>query len=133
MKKLAFLFLVLFPLIACSQKKNDQVLVLEKILNDKSISVFFEDKETIYLINNKNCISEKGIELEIGDKNVVVVDQDSTTQALKFIEYENTNKYIKIEIALFNNNVIYSATYRKINGKIEEIKKNTRFIKSLNN
>lgn len=135
MKKFIFLLLILAPYIACSQVKNDQKLVLEKILNDKSLHTFFKDKEVIKLVKNKNCTIRLGAEFKIGNKVINVVDENSLTQpeALKFIGYENTENYIVVEITLFNINVVYSATFKKSNGQLKAMMTNTTFIKSPRN
>lgn len=135
MKKILLLVLILAPYIACSQVKSNQKLVLEKVLNDQSLQTFFKDKQNIKLIKNSNCTIKLGAEFTIGDRTIQVVDKDSVIQseALEFIEYENAQKYIVIEITLFNKNVIYSATYKKSNGQLREMMTNTTFIKSPRN
>lgn len=135
MKKNIALFFLLIPLIACSQEKNEQVLVLEKVFTDQSVATFFEDRDTVNVIYSSYSYLKIGFTDIISGKMVKVVDQDSagSEKGIKFIAYETTNNHINTEIILFSKNVIYSARYERRNSEIIEVESNTTFIKSPRN
>lgn len=116
------------PFIACSQTQEYQILVLKKVLRDKSISTFFDGIDTVRIINNGEFKINVRDKIKIDEKEIEVVDNNvEDIKALKFIEYEESKNYVIIELRMYQKNVIYSATYKKLNGRLQEVSKNVTF------
>ena len=124
------LILCVLILNICSSVSSCQEMILKNIINDSSIQVFFDEKDTIPLVKNEHCMLKAGDEIVIDDKEIVVFPRDTEKpEVLAFSEYSVTDSTIAIKLSLFSKNVIYSATYKKQNGRIEALSQSTKFIK----
>jgi len=128
MKNIIFFITFLSFIFLDAQNCVEQEKVIEIIINKNSLKEFFKNRKEI-IISNSQCNESKR---ELKDRKIILKFKKSkvgSEKSITFLEYETTKKIIFVELSLFNNNVIYSAIFKKNNNQLVLINGWTTFIK----
>ena len=109
-----------------NSKCVNQQKIMKDLLSDNSIKTFFKNKPEI-LASSSDCQNNKSF--TYNDRKVIF-GKASVERSVNFLSYTRSNDTIKVEMNLFNKNVLHKRTYLIKKSDLIFLNKSTAFLRS---